>query len=128
MSDTAIIQVCTVILVIGGWIYNYRKDKRNRAWDIEDRQIKFNMADTKRTEVAEKTEVIAQEVKDSLLSHDCWEKEERDRTIQLLEEAVEHAKAAYHEANTVNEKLASLSIGSTDQLNKIEKNVQDLKK
>lgn len=53
-----------------------------------------------------------------------WAKEDREAIAQeslgAIKEASGHAQAAYREANTVNEKLAKMSLGNKAQIDRME--------
>lgn len=92
MSDTFWIQLFTLVSVLAGFYHNYRTRKRQRDWDIADRQAKFDIANTTRKEVSEKTDTIAIAVKENLMIHDGWEREEWERIRHQLEEIQQHLK------------------------------------
>jgi hypothetical protein len=134
MSDTAWVTLGGFITLLAGYVYKYVVDERHRKWyveerkwDIEERTRIAEQARIDRQEVARRVVVVAQEVKNVLQIHDDWEHNEREENKELLIQGVEHAKKAYQEANTVNEKLKELSIGSSNQLDSMEQDIKDIK-
>ena len=92
MSDVAIVQFATFLTLVAGFVWQWLREKRNRAWEIEDRR-----------ELAEKVVQQADTVAASVQM-------QSDKLHEAIKENTEVSTKAFHEANSVNLKIESLGL------------------
>ncbi len=123
MTDMAWVTLGGFLTLIATQVFKMVIDSRNRKWDLEDRaslrdatlaaanKVEHSVQSQNKNLAISQAQATAERAQASI---------ERSHTNILVKEVGEHAKAAYHEANTVNEKLKEMSATKNDQITKIE--------
>lgn len=99
-------QVVTLILAILGFAVSLYREKRNRKWDLEDREAarlrQLEQQKATATALATKTEETATAISDKI--------DERTVAImQKVEENTDISRKAFVEANHINEKILNIT-------------------
>lgn len=97
MTDTA--QWVTLITVVAGFLFQLYRENRQRKWDVEDR-ARIAAA------VTNEAQSVARKVVDAATEAAA----ERHKLAAAVDENTAISTKAFHEANTVNQKLEALGV------------------
>lgn len=101
MNDTA--QWVTLITVLAGFLFQLYRENRQRKWDVEDRARIAAIVTNEAKDVAKKVVDSAAEAS-----------AERTRLRAAVDENTDISTKAFHEANTVNQKLEALGLAHNE--------------
>ena len=109
MSDTAWVQLASILTLVIGFLWQAWREARNRRWDQEDRRL---VATALAESTAEKAEVIKTQIEEQNTviqqAHQDIKDKIDDNTVKTIEFADE-ARLAIKVANSMNEKLLRLT-------------------
>jgi len=105
MIDSVDTPTLTLLTLIASLIFQYFREERRRKWDLEDRaQVAQALREETQATAASLKQVTLQTAETLMTTTGA--------SIAILNEQVaqgtQHAKDAYHEANSVNNKIADL--------------------
>jgi hypothetical protein len=88
-------------------VVQYLREKRNRRWDKEDRE---EQADKVAEKVVAEAHLVAKLVIEEAKAVAVQANMERSKIVEAIQENTEISTKAFEEANTINQKIASLGI------------------
>lgn len=99
-------QTLLFLTTLGGFGFQYLREERRRRWDREERDHKEKMAAEERVrqaaEVQRQLRMDAAQIKSSVDEH-------HQTMVHELTMNTEISRSAFHEANSMNQKIADLS-------------------
>lgn len=109
-----VVNAATMVTVVIRGVFSAATERRHRRYDLEDRQVLAAKVEATAGILAAKVEASSKAVSDQLGEHDVWERKQiATNHAALVSDIAENTKIstdAFHEANTVNQKLEKLGI------------------